>query len=126
MSKYRNSKVKIGDLKFDSRLEANDFLFLKREQEGGNIHSLARQVKLELTQNAKKRKEKVFYIADFVFFDKEQNSWIVWDSKGFPTDAYKIKKKWLLDKYRGFIFIENSKQGREQITPSGEIELIFK
>lgn len=126
MSKYRNSKVKIGDLKFDSRLEANDFLFLKREQELGNIHSLARQVKIELTQNATKHKEKVFYIADFVFFDKAQNSWIVWDSKGFPTDAYKIKKKWLLDKYRGFIFIENSKQGREQITPSGEIELIFK
>lgn len=124
--KYRNSKARIGGLTFDSKLESEHYMLLKNRLKRGEIRDLARQVKIELTQHADKHKDKVHYVADFVFFDLSLNSWIVWDSKGMPTDAYKIKRKWLLDTYNGFIFIETSKSGSKEFIPNGKICLEFK
>lgn len=124
--KYRNSKVKIGSLTFDSRLESEHYMLLKNRLKRGEIRDLARQVKIELTQNAEKHKDKVHYIGDFVFFDLELNQWIVWDSKGMPTDAYKIKRKWLLDVYCGFVFIEAAKQGQKKYIANGKNLLKFE
>lgn len=123
MRKYRNSKVKIGDLTFDSKLESEHFVALKYRLRRGEIKDLARQVRIELTQNAQNHKEKVHYIADFMYFDLALGEWVIWDSKGMPTDAYKLKRKWLLDCYRGFLFIEATKNGVKKFKPNGEIEL---
>lgn len=101
-------------------------MLLKSRGLKGEIKNLSRQVSIELTKNAKKHLEKVFYIADFVFFDVERDCWIVWDSKGMPTDAYKIKRKWLLDTYKGFVFIEANKREKKEFIPNGEILLEFK
>lgn len=124
--KYRNSKVKIGGLCFDSKLESEHYLLLTNRLRRGEIKDLARQVEIELTQNAQKHKDKVRYVADFVFFDLTLQKWVIWDSKGMPTDAYKIKKKWLLDTYCNFIFIEASKSKEQQLLPNGKNPLIFK
>lgn len=124
--KYRNSKVRIGSLTFDSKLESEHYMLLKNRLIRGEIRDLARQVKIELTQNADKHKDKVHYVADFVFFDLELNQWIVWDSKGMPTDAYKIKRKWLLDVYCGFEFIEVTRGGEKKYQANGKNLLKFE
>lgn len=100
-------------------------MILTNRLKRGEITDLARQVKIELTQNAEKHKDKVHYIADFVFFDKNLNQWIVWDSKGMPTDAYKIKRKWLLDAYCGFGFIEVTRGGEKKFQANGKNLLKF-
>lgn len=123
MRKYRNSKVKIGSVTFDSKLESEHYLILLNRLRHREIRDLARQVEIELTQNAEKHKEKVRYIADFVFFDVALGVWVVWDSKGIPTDAYKIKKKWLLDTYCDFLFIEHTKKEKKEHLPRGSIPL---
>lgn len=123
MAKYRNSKVKILGITFDSKLEADHYLELCTKAKAGKIKDLSRQVKIELTSNAEKHKDKVHYIADFVFFDLSLNSWVVWDSKGMPTDAYKIKRKWLLDMLGGFVFIEASRNSRTTFEARGKISL---
>ena len=47
---------------------------------------------------------KVYYIADFVFYDNIEKIWVVMDSKGVATDTFKVKLKWLLDSYSSFRF----------------------
>ena len=116
----------MGSLTFDSKLESEHYMLLKNRLKRGEIRDLARQVKIELTQNAEKHKDKVHYIADFVFFDLSLNSWIVWDSKGMPTDAYKIKRKWLLDMYCGFEFIEATRGGEKKYQANGKNLLKFE
>lgn len=125
MSKYKNIKSKVGSQVFDSKLEAEHFLLLKLRARSGKIKNLSRQVEIELTLNAETHKDKVHYIADFVFFDLALGEWVVWDSKGVPTDAYKIKRKWLLDSFCGFIFIEAMKKKEKQYLPKGKIPLKF-
>lgn len=124
-SKYGNSKVKKGDLTFDSQLEYQHFLVLFNRFQKGEIKDFARQVRIELTTNAKSNADKVFYVADFVFYDNALQSWIVWDSKGMKTDTYIIKRKWLLDTYCGFLFIEHTSKEQKQYTPSGGVPLKF-
>lgn len=121
--KYRNTKTKIKGIVFDSKLEAEHYQSLLSRLRRGEIKELGRQAKIRLTQNQEKAREQVFYIADFVFFDKIKNEWVVWDSKGVKTQAYIIKRKWLLDCYCGFIFIEASKNGKVEYFPNGKIKL---
>lgn len=123
MRKYRNNKVKLRGLTFDSKLESEHYLLLTNRLRRGEIRDLARQVRIELTQNAEKHKDKVHYIADFVFFDLALDKWVVWDSKGMPTDAYKIKRKWILDNLNGFLFIEHSKKEKKIYKPRGDTPL---
>lgn len=122
-SKYANQKSKLGGLTFDSKLESEHYVLLLNRLSRGEIRDLARQVKIELTSNAEKHKDKVHYVADFVFFDLELNQWVVWDSKGMPTDAYKIKRKWILDNLNGFLFIEHSKKEKKIYKPRGDTPL---
>lgn len=123
MRKYHNKKVKIGKLTFDSKLESEHYVILLNRLSRGEIRDLARQVKIELTQHAEKHKDKVHYIADFAFFDFALDKWVLMDSKGFQTDSYKLKRKWLLDNFNGFLFIEHTKEGIKEYEPKGEIPL---
>ena len=100
-NKFKNHKVKNILGAFDSKLEYKHFLLLKAREQKGEISHLARQVRIKL---GKAKECKVYYIADFVFFDNLPNIWVVMDSKGVETDAFKIKLKWLLDSYSNFRF----------------------
>lgn len=124
--KYRNSKVKLGSLTFDSKLESEHYLLLANRLKRGEIKDLARQVRIELTLNAKVREDRAHYVADFVFFDLALDKWVIWDSKGMPTDSYKIKRKWLLDMFCGFVFVEATKENQTYFEPRGEILTKFK
>jgi len=103
MNKYRNRKVNVDGIWFDSMREARRYGELKLLQKGGYISDLQLQVPYELIPNQKDINGKVIehrvrYIADFVYRDKDGQE-VVEDAKGVKTDVYRLKKKMMLDKY---------------------------
>lgn len=118
MSKYRNKKVYVDGIEFDSKLEANRWIYLKGLENRGLISNIHRQVKYilipaqyEPSTEFYKRGEKkglpkqgkliekaVTYIADFVYTDNGGNT-VVEDTKGFRTPDYIIKRKLMLERY---------------------------
>lgn len=110
-SKYKNKKVEVDGIVFDSIREANRYTELLLLEKAGAITGLQRQVKYVLIpaqyeadyilKNGKVKRGKCIerecsYIADFVYLDKEQGEWIAEDVKGFKTKEYIIKRKLLL------------------------------
>lgn len=104
-SKYKNKKVVIDGIKFDSQKEGNRYKELKLMEKSGIISDLRLQVKFELQPGFKlngKTIRAINYIADFVYITKE-NEEVVEDvkpSKNFQTDVYKLKKKLFEYKYK--------------------------
>lgn len=110
--KYHNQKIKTIDGDFDSKKEYSDWLTLKLREKIGEIYGLERQKKFELIPAIKTSVEtlkSVSYVADFVYFDRELDSWVAMDSKGFKTDVYQIKKKLFIKNYPEWIFREKGK-----------------
>lgn len=107
-SKYGNKKTKYDGIEFDSKKEMYRYIRLKSMQDEGLISDLRMQVSFEIIpavyeeqQVQLKTKVKtvtkciqkaVYYLADFVYKDKEGNV-IVEDSKGYRTKEYLLKKK---------------------------------
>lgn len=100
-NKFKNHRVKNILGNFDSKLEYKHFLLLKAKEQKGNISHLKKQVRIKLGRS---KDCKVYYVADFVYYDNLNEIWVVMDSKGKPTDTFKVKYKWLLDCYSGFRF----------------------
>lgn len=113
-SKYGAQKTIIHGETFDSKREASRYQELYTLQMGGRISGLKRQVKYEIIPEHRepdsvgpkggKKKGKLlerarFYVADFVYFDRETNSVVVEDCKGYRTETYKLKKALMLDRY---------------------------
>lgn len=96
-SKYKNQKVVVNEIKFDSKKEAKRYQELLLMQRAGLITDLKRQVPFTLVpvfSLNKNRYRPLIYIADFVY--KENGIEVVEDvkaSKTYQTDVYKIKKK---------------------------------
>ena len=93
-SKYKNKKVIVNGIEFDSKKEANRYKELLLLQKSGIITDLKRQVSYILIPAFnlnRKRYRSMSYIADFVY--KENGKEVVEDCKGFRTEIYKIKKK---------------------------------
>lgn len=100
MNKYRNNKVTVDGIKFDSVLESQRYLVLKDAQKKGIIQNLELQKKYTLC--AKRaglyRNERArYYIADFAY--TRDGILTVEDVKGVKTEAYKLKRAWMLDRY---------------------------
>ena len=100
-SKYHAKKIKWNGETFDSKKEFNRYQELLLLQRAGKIKNLERQVKIPLLPSQKDENGKVIeravtYIADFVYFDTEQNKTIVEDAKGMKTKEYILKRKMLL------------------------------
>lgn len=95
MNKYGAKKVKAPDGQvFDSTKEFQRYGVLRMLERAGKISNLRRQVSFELIPKQEGERA-CTYIADFVYTD-EKGDLIVEDSKGFRTDAYKIKRKLML------------------------------
>lgn len=118
MNKYHNHKVVIAGIEFDSRLEANRYLYLKDLERKGKIIRLQRQVRFEvipaqtitinrtgakgqpLKPKVKTVELKTDYIADFVYLVWVGNTVghcvykkVIEDTKGMKTPEYIIKRK---------------------------------
>lgn len=97
-TKFRAKKTEIDGITFDSKAEAERYVELKALEEEGQIVDLQRQVKFLLIPSQIRPDGKVerscSYIADFCYW--KNGEYIVEDVKGYPTDAYKIKRKLML------------------------------
>lgn len=106
ISKYRNKKVYVDGIKFDSAKEAMRYRQLRLLERSGNIKDLQLQVPFELqekyTINDKKVRA-IKYVADFVYIDQDEKTHVE-DVKGIRTEVYKMKKK--MFEYRYGIEIE--------------------
>lgn len=101
-SKYHAKKTVVDGITFDSRKEAHRYLVLKGMEEDGSIEDLRRQVRYELVPAFDvdgKHYRPVFYVADFVYVDKETGKEVVEDVKGVRTDVYKLKSKLFARRY---------------------------
>lgn len=95
--KYKAVKTEFDGIVYDSKKEADHAKDLSILLKSGKITGLRRQVIFRWDEkHIIGNKEKSFkrkYIADFVYFDLEQNKTIIVDVKGFRTAEYKKKKK---------------------------------
>lgn len=117
-NKYHNKKTSTSSGTFDSKKEANEWFTLKIREKAGEIESLERQKEFQLIPTIRTQHEtlrRTSYIADFFYFDKLLKSWVVQDTKGFPTPEYKLKKKLFLWLYPQIIFIESGKKRKVYI-----------
>lgn len=102
-SKYRNEKVYLDGIKFDSNRECQRYIELKTMLNAGLIKNLELQKTFVLQEGYSINGHKVrpiTYKADFVYFDVKSQKVIVEDVKGMRTDVYKIKKKLFEYKFR--------------------------
>jgi len=94
-SKYRNRKVTIDGITFDSEKEGQRYQELKLLQRAGKIRDLRMQVEFELIpKQAGERACK--YKADFVYHLAGTGEMVVEDVKGKRTREYIIKRKLML------------------------------
>lgn len=102
INKYKNQKTIINNIKFDSKKEANRFVYLNMLLKANEIKDLELQKEFILQEAFDKNNKhyrKISYIADFYYFDLKRNRWIVEDIKGIRTEVYKLKKKLFEYKY---------------------------
>lgn len=97
MRKYRNQPVVIDGVRFDSVREAKRWQELKMLESAGKISQLERQVPYELAHavrlsGEKRLKPAIRYVADFRYFDCEEYAYVVEDTKGHQTEAFRIKR----------------------------------
>lgn len=89
-TKYGNKKVIIDGIQFDSKKEGKRYLELKLLLKAKKIKDLELQPKFELQPMFKKNGKtyrKINYIADFKYFDIEDNKIIVEDVKRFKNGS---------------------------------------
>jgi hypothetical protein len=98
-NKYKNIKVEVDGIKFDSQREAGHYLKLKMMQQGGLISELKMQVEYPLKCNEMivngeivklPYQIKKSWIADFTYI--ENGILKVIDVKGYKTKSYKLAK----------------------------------
>lgn len=103
--KYKNTKILLDGIEFDSKKESKRYCELKMLERAGAIQDLQLQVPFILIPaqyrevNGKNKcvERACKYIADFVYTENGQR--IVEDTKGFKTKDYIIKRKLMLYKY---------------------------
>jgi hypothetical protein len=112
-SKYKNRKVQVDGIIFDSAKEANRYKELDMMEKAGKIKDLKRQERFLLIpaqreESKGKKKGKLIerecaYVADFVYTDCETGEKVVEDVKGYrgggAYEIFKIKRKLMLFKY---------------------------
>lgn len=103
MNKYKNKKIIINGIKFDSIKESkryNELILLEKAHEIKDLELQKEFILQEAFDKNNKHYRKISYIADFYYFDLKRNKWIVEDVKGMRTDIYKLKKKMFEYKYK--------------------------
>jgi hypothetical protein len=92
-SKYRNKRVEVDGIRFDSKKEASRYRALMLYQSHGEISNLERQVSYDLTVNGELICR---YRADFRYIaarGTQKGRECVEDVKGIRTPVYQLKKK---------------------------------
>lgn len=110
-NKYGNRRVSIDGYTFDSSKEGNRYLELTFLLAAGKISDLELQKPFVLQEGFKGKDgrwvREIRYIADFYYFDKEKDEWVIEDVKSSATAnnaVYKLKKKMMM--YKGLYITE--------------------
>ncbi|MVP00366.1 DUF1064 domain-containing protein [Paenibacillus lutrae] len=101
MSKYRAKPTVVDNNRFDSKAEAHYYMYLKSEQQKGNIINLELQPAFTLLDGFKKRGKTykaIKYVADFKVTWQDGTTEII-DVKGVKTPVYNLKKSLFESKY---------------------------
>jgi hypothetical protein len=117
-NKYNAKKTMVDDQKFDSKKEAQRYVFLKQAQEAGVISNLQRQTRFELEPPVVEQYEEhlktktvtkertiqrgIYYTCDFQY--EKDDELVVEDVKSSPGQvkldkAYQIRKKLLFARH---------------------------
>ena len=104
INKYRNKKVIVDGIEFDSKKEAIRYQELKLLEKAKKITELKLQVPFILLDNYVlngKKHQGIKYIADFVYIDIETGKYVVEDvkSSATKTQVYRLKKKLFESRY---------------------------
>lgn len=119
MSKYRNKKVVVNGIKFDSKAEGEYYLIARTFASKHGLE-LRLQEKFQLQEKFKlltKTYREINYIPDFTFYRDGKLIKVV-DVKGMQTKEFKLKAKMFCSKYQMPIFLAKK-------TPRGFEEMVF-
>lgn len=94
-TKYRAKPITIDGLRFASQREYKRWCELKLLEKAKVISDLKFQVKFPL--RGAEQSQVAVYIADFTF--TENGKQVVCDAKGFKTEVYRLKKRWMKADY---------------------------
>lgn len=114
MSKFHNKKTIVDGVLFDSQMESHYYLYLKELKEQGVVMDFKLQPVFILQEGFSKDGKKIQsieYIADFEVTYNDGHVEII-DVKGKITEAFRIKRKILLYKYRNIDFKCVREKGR--------------
>ena len=89
--KFHNVHVEHDGIKFPSKKEGQYYEYLKKRKQAGEVIFFLMQCPFHLPNNVK-------YIVDFVEFHSDGSVHFV-DVKGYETDKFKLKKKWVESHY---------------------------
>lgn len=85
--------------KFDSKREMQRYCNLLLMRQAKVIEQLELQPRIPIIIKGvairyfiQGGRRQMFYVADFKYFDRERNRWVIEDVKGHRTEVYKIKK----------------------------------
>jgi hypothetical protein len=103
-SKYRNVRVEVDGLKFDSKAEAARWQQLRLLEKAGKVRELTRQVRIPLFawRGEGWADDDVLvghYVADFDYWDQDKGCRVTEDVKGMITDLSKWKLKHFAAQY---------------------------
>lgn len=115
MSKFHNKKTIVDGILFDSQMESHYYLYLKELKEQGVVVDFKLQPVFILQEGFSKDGKKIQsieYIADFEVTYNDGHVEII-DVKGKITEAFRIKRKILLYKYRDIDFKCVREKGRK-------------
>lgn len=97
--KYRNRRVKVDGILFDSQLEADYYSNLKLQLKIGTIRGFCRQPEFVLQEGFGDVRP-ITYRADFIVFNLDGTYEII-DTKGFETQEFKRTRKLFKAKFPG-------------------------
>lgn len=98
MSKYKNKKVFVDGIEFDSKKESEYWLVLRHRERFGEIENLRRQERYLLIPKQDGERAS-YYVADFAYYDRRHDKEIVVDVKSAFTrkmPVYVLKRKLML------------------------------
>jgi len=120
--KFNATKTKVDGILFDSKMEAAEYVRLKKLERAGAIQDLELQPRFVLlrsfnvltnkTKNGKSKQGTMIYTPDFSYYQGME--FVVLETKGFADTAFKLHKKLLLsqmDKFEVDCFIESTANG---------------
>ena len=90
-SKYRNVKVTVDGITFDSKREAAYYAALKVRERAGEVSAVEMQRPFKML--GPKGELIATYKADFAFWDHTEDRFRVIDVKGFITKEFNLKRK---------------------------------